>query len=202
MGTLFPFVSAFTLLLLTRLSKFGTDSGGKWLKSHSWGLKGRHYRSSSGFSGTVANHNVTVSHQKIETFFNRCIQHLAKQSLFPKSIKASCDCTLYETTAKFEGCGAVTYKRRVKARGRRKNGEFKEVKVILYGWKVWAICEIETGIPLAIKIDTIEKPDNLHVLAVLEQAKENVAKMLLRKSTHPSLALLNDQLSCDFLSSL
>jgi hypothetical protein len=27
---------------------------------------------------------------------------------------------------------------------------------------------------LAIKIDTIEKPDNRHVLAVLEQAKENV----------------------------
>ena len=31
---------------------------------------------------------------------------------------------------------------------------------------------------------------------------ENVAKMLLRKSTHPSLALLDDQLSCNFLSSL
>jgi len=62
----------------------------------------------------------------------------------------------------------------VKARGRRKNGALKEVKVTLYGWKVWAIYEIETGIPIAIKIDTIEKPDNLHVLAVLEQAKENV----------------------------
>ena len=46
--------------------------------------------------------------------------------------------------------------------------------VTLYGWKVWASYEIKTGVPLAIKIDTIEKPDNLHVLAVLEQAKENV----------------------------
>ncbi|MFO7958377.1 MAG: hypothetical protein R6X33_14920 [Candidatus Brocadiia bacterium] len=27
---------------------------------------------------------------------------------------------------------------------------------------------------MALKIDTIEKPDNLHVLAVLEQAKKNV----------------------------
>ena len=44
----------------------------------------------------------------------------------------------------------------------------------VYGWKVWAIYELNTGIPLAIKIDTIEKPDNLHVLAVLEQAKDNV----------------------------
>jgi hypothetical protein len=58
--------------------------------------------------------------------------------------------------------------------GYRKIGELKEVSVTLYGWKVWAIYEIKTGIPLAIKIDTIEKPDNLHILAVLEQAKENV----------------------------
>ena len=123
---------------------------------------------------TVANHIVTISPRKIENFFNRCIQHLAKEGIFPKSIKAAGDCTLYETTAKFNGCGTVTHKRRVKARGRRKIGELKEVKVTLYGWKVWAIYEIETGIPLAIKIDTIEKPDNLHILAVLEQAKANV----------------------------
>jgi hypothetical protein len=44
------------------------------------------------------------------------------------------------------------------------------VTVILYGWKLWAIYELQTGIPLAIKIDTIEKPDNLHILAVLKQA--------------------------------
>jgi len=123
---------------------------------------------------TVASHIVTISLRKIENFFNRVIQNLAKEGLFPKTIKAAGDCTLYETTAKFTGCGTVTHKRRVTARGRRKNGELKEVKVTLYGWKVWAIYEIETGIPLAIKIDTIEKPDNLHILAVLEQAKENV----------------------------
>jgi transposase len=81
---------------------------------------------------------------------------------------------LYETTSKYKGCGSLTLKRKVKARGYRKNGELKEVRVTLYGWKVWAIYEIKTGIPLVIKIDTIEKPDNLHVLAVLKQAKENV----------------------------
>jgi hypothetical protein len=31
---------------------------------------------------------------------------------------------------------------------------------------------------LSIKIDTIEKPDNLHVLAVLEQVRENVKVQL------------------------
>ena len=123
---------------------------------------------------TVANHIVTITPRRIENFFNRCIQQLARQRVFPKKIHASCDCTLYETTNKFKGCGSVTRKVKVKARGYRKTGELKEVLVTLYGWKVWAIYEIKTGIPLAIKIDTIEKPDNLHVLAVLEQAKENV----------------------------
>lgn len=123
---------------------------------------------------TVANHIVTITPRRIENFFNRCIQQLAKQGIFPKKIHAACDCTLYETTSKFKGCGSVTHKVKVKARGYRKSGELKEVLVTLYGWKVWAIYEIKTGMPLAIKIDTIEKPDNLHVLAVLEQAKENV----------------------------
>jgi hypothetical protein len=123
---------------------------------------------------TVANHIATITPRRIENFFNRCIQQLARQGIFPKKINAACDCTLYETTSKFKGCGSVTRKVKVKARGYRKIGELKEVLVTLYGWKVWAIYEIKTGIPLAIKIDTIEKPDNLHVLAVLEQAKENV----------------------------
>jgi len=123
---------------------------------------------------TVANHIGTITPRRIENLFNRCIQQLAKQSVFPKKINAACDATLYETTSKFKGCGSVTRQRKVKARGYRKNGELKEVSVTLYGWKVWAIYEIKTGIPLAIKIDTIEKPDNLHILTVLEQAKENV----------------------------
>ena len=123
---------------------------------------------------TVANHIVTITPIRIENFFNRCIQQLAKQGIFPKKIHAACDCTLYETTSKFKGCGSVTRKVKPKARGYRKSGELKEVSVTLYGWKVWAIYEIKTGIPLAIKIDTIEKPDNLHILAVLEQAKKNV----------------------------
>ena len=123
---------------------------------------------------TVAHHIETITPRRMENFFNRCIQQLAEQGVFPKKINGACDATLYETTSKFKGCGSVTRNVKVKARGYRKIGELKEVPVTLYGWKVWAIYEIKTGIPLAIKIDTIEKPDNLHILTVLEQAKENV----------------------------
>jgi hypothetical protein len=134
---------------------------------------------------TLANQVVKISPRTMENFFNRCIQQLAQSNIFPKYIHAACDATDFETTQQFHGRGAVTRERKVKARGYRKNGELKAVKVTVYGWKVWAIYELNTGIPLAIKIDAIEKPDNLHVLAVLEQAKDNVGP----KSTIRSLVI-------------
>jgi hypothetical protein len=123
---------------------------------------------------TLGNHIVEITPRRLENFFNRVIQRLAEARVFPKYIHAAGDTTDYETTDRYEGCGCVSRERKAPARGYRKNGEIKKVKVLVYGWKVWAVYELQTGIPLAIKIDTIEKPDNLHVLAVLEQAKENV----------------------------
>jgi len=123
---------------------------------------------------TLGNHIVEITPRRLENFFNRVIQRLAEARVFPKYIHAAGDTTDYETTDRYEGCGCVSRERKAAARGYRKNGEIKKVKVLVYGWKVWAVYELQTGIPLGIKIDTIEKPDNLHVLAVLEQAKENV----------------------------
>jgi len=134
---------------------------------------------------TLANQIVKITPRTIENFFNRAIRQLAHSNIFPKYIHAACDATDFETTKQFKGCGAVARERKVKAKGYRQNGELKAVKVTVYGWKVWALCELNTGIPLAIKIDTIEKPDNLHVLAVLEQAKENIGP----KSTIRSLVV-------------
>jgi hypothetical protein len=140
---------------------------------------------------TLANQIVKVTPRRLENFFNHCIQKLAQEKIFPKYIHAACDTTLYETTDQFEGCGSVWRKRKVKARGYRKPGELKEVKVLLYGWKIWAIYELQTGIPLAIKIDTIEKPDNLHILAVLEQAKDNVKQTSVIRSLVADRAFLD-----------
>jgi hypothetical protein len=140
---------------------------------------------------TLANQIVKITPRRMENFFNHCIQRLAKARVFPKYIHAACDTTLYETTDQFEGCGKVWRERKVKARGYRQPGELKEVKVMLYGWKIWAIYELQTGIPLAIKIDTIEKPDNLHILAVLEQAKENVKQTSVIRSLVEDRAFLD-----------
>jgi hypothetical protein len=140
---------------------------------------------------TLANQIVQISPRRLENLFNHCIEKLAQEKVFPKYIHAACDTTLYETTDQYEGCGKVWRERKVKARGYRKPGELKEVKVLLYGWKIWAIYELQTGIPLAIKIDTIEKPDNLHILAVLEQAKDNVKQTSVIRSLVADRAFLD-----------
>jgi len=140
---------------------------------------------------TLANQITEITPRRMEHFFNRCIEQLAQARVFPKYIHAACDTTLYETTDQYEGCGSVLRERKVRARGYRKPGELKEVKVVLYGWKIWAIYELGTGIPLAIKIDTIEKPDNLHILAVLEQAKENVKASSIIRSLVVDRAFLD-----------
>jgi hypothetical protein len=140
---------------------------------------------------TLANQITEITPRRVEHFFNRCIEQLAQAHVFPKYIHAACDTTFYETTDQFEGCGSVLKERKVKARGYRKMGELKEVKVMLYGWKIWAIYELQTGIPLAIKIDTIEKADNQHVLAVLEEAKENVKASSVIRSVVVDRAFLD-----------
>jgi len=43
-----------------------------------------------------------------------------KTGVFPKKIHAACDCTLYETTSKFKGCGSVTRKVKLKVLNRNK----------------------------------------------------------------------------------
>ncbi|MBW2309591.1 MAG: hypothetical protein JRF35_00755, partial [Deltaproteobacteria bacterium] len=80
-------------------------------------------------------HALTITPKRIENFFNRSIQHLARQAVFPKEIHAACDCTLYETTSKFTGCGSVTRQRKVKARGYRRNSELKEQVTIRRKWE-------------------------------------------------------------------
>ena len=140
---------------------------------------------------TLANQIVEVTPRWLENFFNCCIQPLARSHVFPKYIHAGAIRRFMRRRISLRGCGLVKHKRKVKARGYRKAGELKEVKVWLYGWKIWAIYEVQTGIPIAIKIDTIEKPDNLHILAVLEQAKENVGATSVIRSLVVDRAFLD-----------
>jgi hypothetical protein len=63
---------------------------------------------------------VKISPRTMESFFNRCLQQLARFNVFPKYIRAACDATDIETTKQFKGSGAVTGERKVEALNRNK----------------------------------------------------------------------------------
>ncbi len=122
---------------------------------------------------TVVNNLVKLTPTGLEHILNSAIASLAAHRTFPKRIHAVLDATDLETTDRCAGCGAVVRKREVKQRGSERK---RKVDVTVHGFKVWAVFEPSVEIPLAIRIDTIEKPDNLHAYAVFDQAQKNLGE--------------------------
>ena len=126
---------------------------------------------------TVADNIVKLTVVQLEALLNGAIQCLARQGVFPKKIDAVLDATDNEATPtyKTDGGRAVPSVTRQKRPDVRANRHADKVEVTVYGWKVWVVWEPVSRIPLAIRIDEINEPDNKHAYAVLDQARKNVA---------------------------
>jgi hypothetical protein len=126
---------------------------------------------------TVADNIVKLGADKLETMFNGVIACLAAQGIFPKQIDAVLDATDDEATPSYQTDNGrpVPHVRREKRPDVRANRHAKKVEVTVFGWKVWIVWEATSRIPLALRIDGINVSDNEHALAVLRQAKANVA---------------------------
>jgi len=125
---------------------------------------------------TIADAIVTIEHSKLEQLFNAAIRALAAQGLFPKRIDAVLDTTDDEATPTYrtDSGGEVPRVTREKRPDVRANRNAQKVEVTVYGWKVWLVWEPVSKVPLAMKIDAINVPDNEHALAVLRQAQQNM----------------------------
>ena len=126
---------------------------------------------------TVADNIVKLGRDKLEAMFNGAIGCLAAQGIFPKQIDAVLDATDDEATPTYQTdqAGEVPHVKRDKRPDVRANRHARKVEVTVWGWKVWVVWESTSKIPLAIRIDGINVSDNEHALAVLQQAKANVA---------------------------
>jgi len=126
---------------------------------------------------TIVDNIVKVGPEKLEAMFNGAIRCLAKEGVFPKRIDVSLDATDNEATANYttDSGGKVPSVTREKRPDVRANKHARKVKVTVWGWKIWLVFEPKTRIPLAMKIDGINVPDNEHAYEVLAQAQANVA---------------------------
>lgn len=121
---------------------------------------------------TVVNNLVKLNAGIVDHMLNHAISCLAAHGTFPKKIHAVLDATDLETTDRCMGCGSVKREREVTLRGSNKK---RKISVMVYGFKMWAVFDPKTEIPLGITIDTIEKPDNTHAYSVFEKAEKNLA---------------------------
>lgn len=106
-----------------------------------------------------------------EKVFNAAIKLLVAFGAISGELWGIIDPTDYETTEKYAGAGKVT--RRKKIRG--KQGK-KEIKLSVFGWKVFVLYATGGWIPLAVKIEKINVDDRVHLRALIEQAITNLGR--------------------------
>lgn len=112
-----------------------------------------------------------ASATELERLFNGTIQLLAAAHFFPAQIMAAVDGTQIRTTPRYRGrgCLAVTQHRR------NRQGVWVETVELVYGWRLIALIELTTLIPLAYKIVQIQEHEAPHLLDLLQQAQQNLA---------------------------
>jgi len=107
----------------------------------------------------------------LEKFFNETIRCLAAFGVFAAEVMAVIDGTLLVTTENYEGCGCL----KVEKRARRKEGGWVTIIEFIFGWKLIALIDVRTRIPLAIKVVQIQEYEGQWIVPLVKQAQENLA---------------------------
>jgi Transposase DDE domain len=119
---------------------------------------------------TLADNIVKLRLAAMEAFLNGIIQDLAQAGVCARQVTGILDGTDLETTARYEGCGQATRKRKVTD----KRGKVHEIEVTVYGWKLLVLIEAMTKIPLAAKVVQIQDHEVSFTRALVTQARTNL----------------------------
>src|SRR5437868_10005342 len=107
----------------------------------------------------------------MERLFNRMVQLLARRGLFAGKLLVALDGSKIPTPASYEGCGKLKQTRKVKVKGQQ---EPVTEEYYLYGWKVLVLIEVQTRLPLAMKLVSIQDYEGKWLIPLLEQAQQNL----------------------------
>jgi hypothetical protein len=121
-------------------------------------------------SQTIEAHESALEPDALITMFNAVVRALARRGFFPKLLRTSLDSTGAEVVPSFAETGVVKKKVKVQSKARRP----RQVEVPVRGFKIWLLMEVETGLPLAMTIDTIETAETVPAKALIDQARENL----------------------------
>ena len=112
-----------------------------------------------------------ISAAALQDLFNGTIQALAAFGVFMAEVMVAVDGTRVVTAPTFQGCGKL----RVTERQRNRQGVQVEIVKFLFGWRLIALLDLRTLIPLAIQIVQIQAHEAPYLVALVQQAQANLA---------------------------
>ena len=120
---------------------------------------------------TLANAICKISASALQDLFNGTIRALAAFGVFMAEVMVAVDGTRVVTPPTFQGRGQL----RVTERARTRQGVQVEVVKFLFGWRLIALLDLRTLIPLALKIVQIQAHEAPYLVALVRQAQANLA---------------------------
>src|SRR5712692_6849945 len=112
-----------------------------------------------------------LGEEEMERLFNQMVQVLARRGMFTGKLVVALDGSKLPTPKSYEGCGKLKQTRRVKVKGQQA-AAMEEYYV--YGWKVLVLIEVQTRLPLAMKVVKIQEYEGSWLIPLLEQAQRNL----------------------------
>ncbi len=119
----------------------------------------------------LADNICKITQEEMERLFNRMVQLLARRGLFSGKLVVALDGSKVPTPQSYEGCGKLKQTRKVKVKGQK---EPVTQEYYVYGWKVLVLIEVQTRLPLAMKLVPIQEYEGKWLVPLLEQAQQNL----------------------------
>jgi hypothetical protein len=119
----------------------------------------------------LADNICKITQEEMERLFNTMVQLLARRGWFTGSLLVALDGSQVPTPGSYEGCGKIKQTRKVKVKGQK---EPVTQEYYVYGWKVLVLIEVQTRLPLAMKLVPIQDYEGKWLVPLLEQAQRNL----------------------------
>jgi hypothetical protein len=112
-----------------------------------------------------------LSREQMEHLFNQMVGCLVNWGLLDGERLAALDGSKLPTPSTYEGAGKLKQTRAVKVKGQKERA-IEEYYV--YGFKVLVLIDVQTRLPLAMKLVTIQEYEGRWLVPLLEQAQRNL----------------------------
>ena len=119
----------------------------------------------------LADNICKITQEEMERLFNSMVQVLARRGWFAGKLLVALDGSKVPTPQSYEGCGKIKQTRKVKVKGQK---EPVTQEYYMYGWKVLVLIEVQTRLPLAMKLVPIQDYEGKWLVPLLEQAQQNL----------------------------